>query len=35
MLEEERDLDCMYFNRSLEFFRIYIWFDAWFLSMQF
>jgi hypothetical protein len=24
MLEEERDLDCMYFNRSLEFFRIYI-----------
>jgi hypothetical protein len=24
LLQEERDLDCMYFNRSLEFFRIHI-----------
>jgi hypothetical protein len=35
LLQEERDVDCMYSNRSLEFFRIHIWFTPprnWYLQ---
>ena len=33
LLQEERDLDCMYSNRSLEVFRIHIWFTSHFLFL--